>query len=87
MINHNIENVISGFGVYVDYIYFVKQPNSNNINFDIWWCHNAIIDSFTNYRITRFSEIYLQYKSYISAVITRNINPLELYEWFGGYIE
>lgn len=70
-----------------NYIYFAKKPDFNGIRSNIWWCHNAVIDSFVDYRISRFPEIYSQYKDYISAVITRNINPLELYEWFGGYIE
>ena len=70
------------------YIYFAKKPSvSNSIRFDIWWCHNAIIDSFVNHQITRFSKIYSLYKDYISAVVTRNINPPEMYMWFGGYIE
>ncbi len=70
-----------------NYIYFAKQPENNNIEFDIWWCHDAVIGSFINYRISRFQEIYNLYKDYILAVFTRNINPRELYQWFGGYIE
>jgi len=70
------------------YIYFAKQPSViKNINFDIWWCHNAIIDSFVNYKITRFSNIYSLYKDYISAVLSRNIYLPEMYMWIGGYIE
>ncbi len=69
-----------------NYIFFAKSP-PGSIKFDIWWCHNVIVDSFVNYKITRLSKIYSLYKDYISAVITRNINPPELFMRFGGYIE
>lgn len=72
----------------INYDYVAKKPpRFNDILFHIWWCHNAIEDCLVNYGITRLSEIYNLYKIYISAVISRDINPPELYMWFGGYIE
>lgn len=69
-----------------NYIFFAKTP-PGSIKYDIWWCHNAIVDSFVNYKITRFSKIYSLYDDYISAVVTRSINPPEIFMWIGGYIE
>lgn len=71
-----------------NYLYFtIKQPRFNEISFDIWWYHNAVIDSFVNYRLSQHEEINSLYIYYINEVLTRNIIPSELYKHIGGYIE
>ena len=37
--------------------------------------------------LSRDIELYDLYNIYISAVISRGVNPPDLYMWFGGYIE
>ena len=71
-----------------NYLYFAKKPpRFNEIKFDIWWYHNAVIDCFVNYRLSQHEEINSLYIYYINEVLTRNIIPPELYMHIGGYIE
>ena len=70
------------------YPYLVKKPPKyKEININIWDIHNTIIDSFVNFGLSLFTEIYPKYHEYLTAMFTGNVFPTNPIEYLSGYIE
>ena len=70
------------------YPYLVrKPPKFKEIDINIWDIHNTIIDSFVNFNLSLFTEIYQKYHEYLLAIFTRNVFPKNPIDYLSGYIE
>ena len=76
------------FSQKMNYIYLVKKPPQyNSVNMVLWDLHNIVVDSFVNYSLFNYNEIYKEYFEYLDAVFKRDINPAHYHSYICGYFE
>ncbi len=72
----------------LNYTYFAKKPPQfQDINMVLWDLHNTVIDSFVNYILSDYNEIYKEYFKYLEAVFKRGIDPPDYHSYICGYLE